>query len=201
VRIKTSTGIFALVCCAATVGVVAQEGGSAPEMTPEQQAEMEAYMKAGMPGPQHAELAAKAGTYDLVIKTWMEPGAPPMESTGTATMTMTLDGRVMVEDFSSSMMGMPYTGQGRHGYDNVTGKYWSTWTDTMSTGIMVSEGTCDASHVCTYTGSWNDPITKSPVTARMIARPTGPKTQVFEMYAPGPDGKEAKMMEIAYTKR
>ncbi len=73
---------------------------------------------------------------------------------------MMLDGRVMSEDFKGSMMGMPFTGHGMHGYDNVTGKHWSTWNDSMSTGLMVSEGTCDAKGACTFTGSWNDPITK-----------------------------------------
>ena len=29
-----------------------------------------------------------------------------------------------------------FTGVGRTGYDNVTGRYWSTWTDTMSTGVV-----------------------------------------------------------------
>ena len=53
------------------------------------------------------------------------------------------------------MMGTPFTGHGMTGYDNVTGKYWSTWTDSMSTGIMVSEGSCDAEGVCTFIGWTN----------------------------------------------
>ena len=98
----------------------------APEMTPEQKAEMEAYMKAGTPGAPHQMLASTAGTYDLKIKSWHEPGAPAMEETGTATRKMMLGGRVLVEDVTSTMMGMPFTGHGMTGYDNVTGKYWST---------------------------------------------------------------------------
>jgi hypothetical protein len=47
---------------------------------------------------------------------------------------MIMDGRVMVEDVTSSMMGMPFKGQGMRGYDNVSGKYWGTWVDSMSTG-------------------------------------------------------------------
>ena len=35
------------------------------------------------------------------------------------------------------MMGMPFEGIGRTGYDNVTGKYWSTWIDNMSTGCYL----------------------------------------------------------------
>jgi hypothetical protein len=35
----------------------------------------------------------------------------------------------------------------------------------------------------------------------MTSRWTDPKTEVFEMYGPGKDGKEMKMMEITYTKQ
>ena len=179
---------------------LAQEG-KPPAMTPEQQAEMEAYMKAGTPGAPHQMLASTAGTYDLKIKSWQEPGGPPMEATGTATRKMILDGRVRVEEMASTMMGMPFTGQGLCGYDNVTGKYWSLWLDSMSTGVMVNEGTCDGKNACSFTGSWNDAIKKAPVKARMTSHWTSPTTEVFEMYAPGRDGKEMKMMEITYTKK
>lgn len=177
----------------------AQEG--MPEMTPEQMAEMEAYMAAGTPGAPHREMAAQAGTYDVKVLSWNDPAAPPMESTGTATRKMILDGRVMVETFEGSMMGAPFTGHGMSGYDNVSQKYWSTWTDSMSTGMMVSEGTCDAEGACTYVGSWNDPISKGPKETRMVLRWTSPTAQLFEMYGEGRDGHEFKMMELTYTKK
>jgi hypothetical protein len=180
----------------------AQQAQKKPEMTPAQKAEMEAYMKAGTPGAPHQALASAVGSYDLKIKSWHEPGGPAMEEPGTATRSMTLDGRVLVEQVKSSMMGAPYTGHGMMGFDNVTGKYWSTWNDSMSTGIMVTEGTCDPQgKTCTFTGSWNDPIKKAPVKARMTTRWPSPTTDIFEMYAPGKDGKEYKMMEITYTKK
>jgi hypothetical protein len=188
----------ALVLAGATAPTLGQEH----EMTPEQKAEMEAYMKAATPGAPHEALASTAGNYDLMVKSWHEPGGPPMEETGTATRSMILGGRVLVEEVTSSMMGMPFTGRGATGYDNVSGKYWSTWMDSMGTGMMLSEGSCDAQRSCTFTGSWNDPIKKGPVTARMTSRWTSPTTEVFEMY--GPDkktGKEVKMMEITYTKK
>ena len=179
----------------------AQAAGEQPKMTPEQKAELEAYQKAGTPGDQHKAMAATAGSYSIKTKSWSEPGGPATEETGTAVRTMTLDGRVMVEEVSSTMMGTPFVGRGMTGYDNVSGRYWSTWNDSMSTGIMVSQGTCDAKNNCTFTGSWNDPIKKGPVTARMTTRWTSPTTEVFEMFGPGKDGKEMKMMEITYTKK
>jgi hypothetical protein len=189
-----------------TIGAALLLAGSAlaqhdHEMTPEQKAEMEAYMKAGTPGAPHQHLGSTVGNYTLKIKSWHEPGGPAMEETGTATRSMTLGGRVLVEDVSSSMMGMPFTGRGTTGYDNVTGKYWSTWIDSMSTGMMFSEGTCDAQKNCTFNGTYNCPIRKGPVKSRMTTKWTSPTTEVFEMYGPDKTGKEMKMMEITYTKK
>jgi hypothetical protein len=197
--IRTSAIRLIPLALAFALPVCAQEG--APQMTPEQQAEMEAYQKAGTPGAPHAAIAKAAGSYDLQIKSWHAPGTDPMIEKGTATRTMVLGGRVLVEDINATMMGQPFTGHGMHGYDNVTEKHWSTWNDSMSTGLMVSEGTCDANQACTFTGSWHDPVKKTKVTSRMTTRWTDASTEVFEMYAPGPDGKEMKMMEITYTKK
>ncbi len=179
----------------------AHDEHAAPEMTPEQMAEMQAYMQAGTPGAPHEWMASTAGSYDITVKSWHEPGGPPMEETATAVRTMGLEGRVLFEELSGSMMGMPFTGRGMMGYDNVTQEYWSTWTDSMSTGLMLSKGTCDAQKVCSFTGSWNDPIKKGPVTMRMNTRWTNATTQKFEIYGPGKDGKETKMMEMTYSKR
>ena len=180
---------------------LAQQPTGQPQMTPEQMAQMEAYMKAAMPGEQHKAMAGAAGAYDMEIKGWSEPGKPPMVDKGTCSRTMMLDGRVMVEDVTATMMGAPFKGQGMMGFDNVTGKYWSTWTDSMSTGLMVSEGTCDAKQSCTFIGTMNDPISKAAVKMKMNSKWVDPATEVFEMYGPGPDGKEMKMMEITYRKK
>ncbi|MEO7252070.1 MAG: DUF1579 family protein [Arenimonas sp.] len=172
-----------------------------PKMTAQQQAMMQAYQKAGTPGAAHAAMAAMQGNYDLAITSWEAPGQPPVTEKGTATRKMMLDGRVMTEDMHSSMHGQPFSGHGMQGYDNVSGKHWSTWNDSMSTGVMVSEGSCDAKGACTFTGSWNDPIKKGKTAARMTTRWTNPRTEIFEMFGPGADGKEMKMMEITYTRR
>jgi hypothetical protein len=97
------------------------------------------------------------------------------------------------------MMGQSFTGYGMRGYDNVTGKHWSTWNDSMSTGVMLSTGSCDADHACTFTGSWTDPVKKTLVNSRMTTRPGKSGSEIFEMYGDGPDGKEFKMMEMTYT--
>lgn len=195
-------------CAGMALSAFAQDTPPASDKAPPQappsaqeQAMMQAFQQAGTPGEQHAALAKAAGTYDLSIRSWHAPGAPPTEEKGTATRSMVLGGRVMVEEVTSTMMGQPFTGHGMHGYDNVSGKYWATWNDSMSTGVMVSEGTCDAAGSCTFTGEWNDPLTKGKVKSRMTTRWSSPDVEVFEMFGPGPDGKETRMMEITYTRR
>lgn len=202
-KLKGWTAAFASTALLATL-VIAQTGSQPkpPEMTPQQKAEMEAMMKAGAVGPQHQAIAATAGTYDMTIRAWHDPKSPAAEDKGTATRTMILGGRVMQEEVSASMMGGPFNGRGMRGYDNVTGKHWSTWNDSMSTGLFVSEGTCDAAgKSCTFTGSTNDPVKKTPMKLKMTTKWTTPTTELFEMYGPAPDGKEMKMMEITYTRK
>src|SRR5262245_17571424 len=107
------------IALAATVDLAQTGNQQPPQMTPEEKAEMEAYIKAGTPGAPHQALAAMAGSYDLKVRSWHDRNAPPVEDTGTATRSMILDGRVMVEDLSSSMMGTPFNGYGMTGFDNV----------------------------------------------------------------------------------
>lgn len=195
--------MFSWMCFLAVVltGPALAQEGEMPQMTPEQQAEMEAYMKAGALGPQHEGMAKQVGTFDVAVKSWMDPAAPPITSKGVATRTLHLGGRVLHEEFQGDMMGAPFTGLSRSGYDNVSGEYWSTWTDSMSTGIMLSKGECDESHTCTYVGTYNDPIKGGPVTNRFVVKSISPDEQHFEMYGPGRDGDEVKMMEMTYTRR
>jgi len=197
--IRIAVPAVAVLATALALPALAQE--ATQQMTPEQEAMMAAYAAAGAPGKQHEWLASTAGDYDLSIRSWDAPGSEPSEESGTATRSMALGGRVLVEQVSASAYGQPFQGHGMTGYDNASGKWWSTWNDSMSTGIMVSEGDCDDEGACTFQGSWTDPVSKQRVTARFQTRWTSPTTEQFEMYGPGPDGAEYKMMEMTYTKR
>jgi Protein of unknown function (DUF1579) len=187
----------------------ATTSGGAPEAkatapTAEQKM-MEAMMKAGTPGKPHQDLAKLAGSWSLAVKAWMKPGAPPQESKGTAERTMMLGGRVLSEKVTGDPMGPgmgPFEGFGLSGYDNVSGKYWGTWADNMGTGVMTSSGTCvEKTSTCTFKGSYMDPMTKKAKHVRMVDRMDGPDKSVMEFYETGKGGKEAKTMEITYTRK
>jgi len=173
----------------------------APEMSAGEKAAMEAMMKAGRPGPEHAFLATLAGEWKTVVTNWSAPGKEPTVSEGHNVATMVLGGRYLEERFESTFMETPFRGIGFTAFDNVTHKFVGTWIDEMSTGIFVSEGTLDASgKVLTTVGSYNDPVTGKPQLLRAVMTVVGPDEHRVEMRGKGPDGKEFKMMEMVYRR-
>ena len=161
---------------------------------------MAAWQKAMTPGEPHAELAKSVGSWKMTTQMWMNPGGEPMTSEGTTERRMLLGGRVLEERFSSSMMGMPFEGIARTGYDNVTGKYWSTWIDNMSTSCYMSHGTQDADgNAVTYHGEFDNPMTGSKTMVRSVVRWEGEDKQHFEWYEDHGQG-ERKTMFITYER-
>jgi hypothetical protein len=162
---------------------------------------MEIYRKVATPGAPHKLLASMAGSWNSRGRCWMEPGKPSVESTGTSEQKMLLDGRFLQQEFTGDMMGSPFTGIGVTGYDNHTGKYMSTWMDTMGTAIYFFEGTASADgRTITQTSRYDDPV-QGPMEWRSITRIIDDNTLEFEMYGSGKSGKEEKMMESTYTRR
>jgi len=166
------------------------------------QAEMEAMMKAATPGDAHKKLNAMAGMFNADVKMWMQPGAPPSGGTGVAENSWALDGRFLQQSFTGNFMGMPFSGVGYTGYDNIKKKYIGTWMDTMTTSMMISTGTANADGKSyTFTSSMDDPMTGKPSPVKETVTVVDDDHHTLEMWSPGPDGKMFKMMEIAYTRK
>ena len=79
------------------------------------------------------------------------------------------------------MMGSPFSGIGLNGYDNNTGKYVSTWMDTMSTAILYFEGTAGADgKTITQTARYDD-VVQGPMQFRSVTRMVDDNTMVFRI--------------------
>jgi hypothetical protein len=164
--------------------------------------EMESMMKAMTPGEQQKKLARMVGDWTFTNKMWMAPGQPPAESGGTMRADLLMGGRYIEQNWKGSFMGQPFEGRGTNAYDNVAKMYVSSWVDNMGTGIMYTTGTCDADvKTCKYSGDMWDPMTGKKTTTRSVITWLDDNTFKNEMYAPGPDGKEAKMMEIVAKRK
>ena len=167
----------------------------------DQQAMMETYKKLATPGEPHKQLAGLSGSWTTKTKEWMEPGKPPMESTGSVEMKLLLDGRYLQQDFTGDMMGQPYSGVGITGYDNLRKRYVSTWIDSMGTGIFMMEGTATADgKTITLKGHHAEPG-GGQMAHRAVWKLVDDNTQTFDMYGSHQGGKEMKMMEIVYTRK
>src|SRR5437660_1021356 len=131
---------FAVAVAAVFVSSAALAADAPPQMSPQQKAMMDKMLKVATPGPQHAGLTSMAGEWTCTVKYQMGPSQPWQESQSAATITALMDGRYIQEVDSGQMGGMPFSGMGVYGFDNVSGKYVSTWIDNMGTGIMTSVG-------------------------------------------------------------
>jgi hypothetical protein len=194
---------IALAAVALFVVSAALAADAPPKMTAEQQAMMEKMTKAATPGPQHEMLKKMAGEWNAKVTSQMDPSQPAQVEQSTSTFTMLMDGRYCQEVTSGQMMGQPFSGMGLTGYDNVLGKYVSTWVDNFGTGLMTSVGTPDASgKVITWIGTMSDPVTGKPTKERMVTTIKDDDHHTFEMYGTPPGGKkEMKMMTIEYSRK
>lgn len=193
--------LIGLMClCMVVTGALtwAMEKEQAPM---DQQAMMELWKKLGTPGEPHKVFASLAGHWTTQTKEWMEPGKPPMESTGTAEMKMLLDGRFLYQEYHGQMMGQPFSGIGIDAYDNMTQKYVTAWMDTMGTGIFMMEGTASPDgKTITLHGSHPEPG-GGRMTHRAVWTLVDANSQTFDMYGAHHGGSEMKMMEILYSRK
>jgi hypothetical protein len=167
------------------------------------EADMQACIEAGTPGEKHQRLAQAAGTWQGKSTMWMVPGAEPMTSDVTATVTPIMDGRFTKCEWKGDSGMGPYSGFGIYGFDNVSQKLVSIWIDNHSTGIMRGEGEISPDgKTTTYEYTHNCPLTKKPTVMRDVETITGPHSKVLEMFATDPkSGKEFKMMRVELTRK
>lgn len=192
-------------CASAKKEVAAPTGAPEMKLPPGwTEADMQACMVAGTPGKQHEQLLKDVGVWQGKNTMWMYPGAEPVTTDATCTMTSFLDGRYVKVEWAGDMPGMgPYKGFGLTGYDNISQKHVNLWIDNMSTGLMTGTGVPSADGTTmTWSFDYICPITKKAAVFRQIEKSTGPGRKTMDMYGVDPkSGKEYKMMSIEMTRK
>lgn len=188
----------ALFCLGLTVvlatGLLAQETPS-PEQT------MEIMTKYATPGDHHKHLEWLVGTWTTQSRFWTSPDAPPMETTGKARHSSILGGRFIRVTYEGDFGGQPFRGEGTVGYDKFKNKYVESWQDNMGTMMLSATGECDGQgKVRIMRGEVDDLLTGKPSWFREVYRFDGPDQYTLEMWGPGPDGREFRMLEIVHTR-
>jgi hypothetical protein len=98
--------------------------------------------------------------------------------------------------------GMPFTGMGLTGFNNLTGEYQSVWLDNMGTGMMISNGQFDAeTNAISEAGSFSCPISgQKNMPFRSVWKVVDNDHYIYEMYTTDEAGAEFRMMEITYER-
>lgn len=183
----------------------ADEAGKAVDQEAEKmKAEMMAkWQEYATPGENHKALDALVGSWDYTVKFWETPESEPSESTGTSEIQWILGGRYIQQTTKGMAMGQEFEGMGFMGYDNAKKEYVSVWVDNMGTGVMTGTGTYDpATKTFEDKGTFSCPVEdEKDKPYRTVTTINGPDQFTFEMFAAGPDGNEARMMEIVYNRK
>ena len=200
--IETRRGLLLafLILLGGLSAIARQQEGSATESaaTEDPMARMQ---KMGTPGEHQKHLAKLAGNWETIGTFWMEPGAPPLKSSGQAESKMIMGGRFLESHFTGDFMGQPFTGMGIEGYDNDLQKHIGMWIDSSGTMMLTYEGTCsDDGKVLTTYSDFKDPATGNPVKMKNVTTRVDENHFKMESFIEM-GGNSFKAMEIDYTRK
>lgn len=200
-KMSCPAGLLAAALCMANPAYaenVAKSPASAPVPTTAQARALENAMT---PGEGQKHLESMIGTFNVAIRTWVDPSRAPIESSATSVSSWVLGERYVQMMLAGDLQGQAFNGIGYIGFDNVSKQYQATWMDNGSTGMIWYQGGFDATgKAATMKASVPDALTgkPSPVELRMKVNDDG--SHVTELWGKGLGSKMFKMMELRYTR-
>ena len=186
--------------------VAAPAAAQVPSWPEERQRMAEEMMAAARPGPEHAELMALAGTWDVEGRMWSAPGAEPLRLAFPAENRAVLGGRFLESRASGELMGMMVESLTIYGFDRRHRKYTIVGFDSFGTYYVTGAGTMDpATRMVAMDGTDDDPITRMTQVYTLHLRLVDPDTYVtdavFHDAAHTGGGPSFKVVELTYRRR
>ncbi len=168
-------------------------------MTQENKAKR-AEIPADEPGAVHKQLAPLAGSWDVdityVINGKEHKGKVRCEA------KWILDGRFLQQDYTSTLQGKPFYVLQLVGFDNHKKKTIEIVMNSMSTGVLHSEGSISADgKVITNLGAEVNPATGESTKLRTVTTLIDQDHYTLEWFNPGADGKDVKGVSMTHTRR
>jgi hypothetical protein len=199
-RLRTLVSVAAITAFSfLAISALAQED-EAPQMTPEQQAEMAAWMALAQPGEHHEHLAPFVGKWKGTVQMWMGPDAPEMVQESMSEATWIMGGRFLQWTHKGDFGGMPYDALSLEGYNNGDKRYESTWVDNFGTLILNFEGSCsDDGKKRAMSTKFADVVAGGMVDYRTEYEWVDDDTFTYTAYMDKGDG-EFKNMKITYVR-
>ncbi len=111
-----------------------------------------------------------------------------------------MGGRYLFQEFvGDSPMGT-FEGAGLLAFDNLKKKYHGIWIDSMSTGIMYTEGEMKDGTIVS-SGDMSDPVSGDFISVQTTEHMPDDNTIIMEMHQRGPDGRMFKSMQMTYKRQ
>jgi hypothetical protein len=186
---------------AAASGAPAAPASGAPGAVADQESRGKGLLlRAGMPSEHHKRLGALVGTWNIKVKSVQDPGAAPVETTGTSVFAVIMDGRYVMENVVGETPAGPFNGMGLYGYNNMTNEFESTWVDNMSTGMLQNKGDWDDTQKAfKWHGEFVSPKNGGRTKSQSIMKRVDAGTFEFTMFEERGDVL-FKSLEITYVK-
>jgi hypothetical protein len=150
-------------------------------------------VKASEPGPEHANLKAFVGAWELTVEGVKEKGSAEIKSI--------LGDRFITEDVKVPFGNFNMEWHGVYGYDRVTKQYTGVWFDNMANTTESGSGEADKTgRILSFRGEHPDP---SGGKAKFLWRISndGMKAMTIEMFEVAKDGKETLVMKVRGEKQ
>ncbi len=193
----TAIGLLLLVAIPAS----AEQDAAMPEMTPEMEAEMMAWMQLAQPGEHHKHLAPFVGSWKGEATMWMGPDMEPITEQSVVEVEWILGGRYLEWKQTGEFGGMPYEGLTIEGYNNGDKRYESIGMDNFGTLILFYEGSCaDDGRSRNMTSQFADPVAGGVIKYRTEYRWVNDDHFTFTAYMDKGSG-EFKSAAISYTRQ
>lgn len=192
----------ALVGCAKDETAKSQSKTAPAKMEMDQAEMQQMWMDYGVPGPEHKEMAKRAGSWEATFVDYTTP--EPTTSKGTVKRSMMFDGKYMREEIKSSFKWdgkeYPFTGIGTLGFDKGSKEYFYFWIDSMGTGYAFTHGKPGENNTTEMDGRMTSPM--GMMTTRVEVTMVDDDTDTMVMYSDmNHDGKEEKCMMITYKRK
>ncbi|HUR28351.1 MAG TPA: DUF1579 family protein [Planctomycetota bacterium] len=156
------------------------------------------------PTAAHERLKELLGSYDTVMKIWMEPGKPPMELKGSGEFSWLTEGKWLQLQWKGMMMsGKPGTVTWILGYDNFKQRYVTTMVDSLQTCMSTASGHFDQSgDNLILWGTLDEPMTpEQDKQCKYVYRGFGKDKFSFAVHDMMIGESDTRVIEIEYTRK
>ena len=152
------------------------------------------------PKPEHARLTAMAGTWDVEMTLWLQPGKPGIPSKGTSTIRSMLNGLFIEEKIEGALNGVPFTTLAWTGFNTETKRYEATRIASTNTARIVESGTFDDA-TKQFELKADYPLAGDTWHQRTVIQPQTTDTMIATSYLSFGQVPEWKAVEIRYKRK